>query len=106
MSMAVGATALALPDWEPIGMQHAWLLLGLAVSGFFGQLAITEAFSHGHASAVAPFEYSALAWGVGIDFALWQVLPDAYTMLGAAIIICSGIYLVRHEQVHAESEHP
>ncbi|HEU4852959.1 MAG TPA: DMT family transporter [Telluria sp.] len=104
--MAVGATAMALPDWHPIGMEHAWLLIALAVTGFFGQLAITEAFSHGHASAVAPFEYSALAWGVGIDFMLWQVLPDAYTMLGAAIIIGSGIYLVRHEQVHVESEHP
>lgn len=104
--MAVVGTALAAPNWQPIGAEHAWLLLGLAVSGFFGQLAITEAFSHGHASAVAPFEYSALAWGVGIDFVLWQVLPDGYTMLGAAIIIASGIYLVRHEQVHAESEHP
>jgi drug/metabolite transporter (DMT)-like permease len=104
--MAIGATALALPSWKAIGVQHAWLLAALAVSGFFGQLAITEAFSHGHASAVAPFEYTALAWGVAIDFALWQVLPDGYTMLGAAIIIASGIYLIRHEKVHAESEHP
>ncbi|MFD2367631.1 DMT family transporter [Pseudoduganella sp. GCM10020061] len=104
--MAIGATALALPSWKAIGVQHAWLLVALAVSGFFGQLAITEAFSHGHASAVAPFEYTALAWGVAIDFALWQVLPDGYTMLGAAIIIASGIYLIRHEKVHAESEHP
>lgn len=104
--MAVGATALALPGWKPIELQHVWLLVALAVSGFFGQLAITEAFSHGHASAVAPFEYTALAWGVAIDFALWQVLPDGYTMLGAAIIIASGIYLVRHEKTHVESEHP
>lgn len=104
--MAVGATALALPGWKPIGEQHVWLLVGLAVSGFFGQLAITEAFSHGHASAVAPFEYTALAWGVAIDLALWQVLPDGFTMLGAAIIIASGIYLIRHERVHSESEHP
>lgn len=104
--MAIGATALALPGWQALGLQHAWLLAGLAVSGFFGQLAITEAFSHGHASAVAPFEYTALAWGVAIDFALWQVLPDGYTILGAAIIIASGIYLIRHEKVHVESEHP
>lgn len=104
--MAIGATALALPTWKAIGVQHAWLLAALAVSGFFGQLAITEAFSHGNASAVAPFEYTALAWGVAIDFALWQVLPDGYTILGAAIIIASGIYLIRHEQVHAASEHP
>jgi drug/metabolite transporter (DMT)-like permease len=104
--MAIGATVLAAPDWVGLELRHAWLLLALAVSGFFGQLAITEAFSHGEASVVAPFEYSALAWGVAIDWLLWQTLPDRYTLLGAAIIIGSGIYLIRHEKVHAETEHP
>jgi drug/metabolite transporter (DMT)-like permease len=104
--MAIGATVLAAPNWVAVDAAHAWLLLGLAISGFFGQLAITEAFSHGEASVVAPFEYSALAWGVAIDWLLWQTLPDRYTLIGAAIIIGSGIYLIRHEKVHAETEHP
>lgn len=104
--MALGATALAAPDWVGVDPGHLWLLCALAVSGFFGQLAITEAFSHGEASVVAPFEYSALAWGVAIDWLLWQTLPDSYTLVGAAIIIGSGLYLIRHEKTHAESEHP
>ena len=53
--MAIGATTLAAPNWVALDPAHAWLLLGLAISGFFGQLAITEAFSHGEASVVAPF---------------------------------------------------
>lgn len=106
LMMAIGATALALPSWVTVDPAHVWLLLGLAVSGFFGQLAITEAFSHGEASVVAPFEYSALAWGVAIDWMLWQTLPDEYTLVGAAIIIGSGMYLIRHEKTHAEAEHP
>ncbi|WP_305825270.1 DMT family transporter [Massilia brevitalea] len=104
--MSVGATALAAPEWVSIDPEHIMLLCGLAVSGFFGQLAITEAFSHGEGSVVAPFEYSALAWGVAIDWMLWQTLPDEYTLIGAAIIIGSGLYLIRHEKSHAESEHP
>ncbi len=104
--MALGATALAAPDWVGVYPGHLLLLCGLAVSGFFGQLAITEAFSHGEASVVAPFEYSALAWGVAIDWLMWSTLPDSYTMIGAAIIIGSGLYLIRHEKSHAESEHP
>jgi len=104
--MSVGATALAAPEWVSIDPQHILLLCGLAVSGFFGQLAITEAFSHGEGSVVAPFEYSALAWGVAIDWMLWQTLPDSYTLIGAAIIIGSGLYLIRHEKNHVESEHP
>ena len=104
--MSIGATALAWPNWVPVPVSRLPLLCGLAFSGFFAQLAITEAFAHGEASRVAPFEYSALAWGVAIDWLLWQTLPDRYTLLGAAIIIGSGIYLVRRERVHAESEHP
>jgi drug/metabolite transporter (DMT)-like permease len=106
LMMAVGASALALAGWVPVEASHVPVLCVLAVSGFFAQLAINEAFSHGEASVVAPFEYSALAFGVAIDWTLWQALPDRFTLIGAAIIIASGVYLIRHERVHAEAEHP
>jgi drug/metabolite transporter (DMT)-like permease len=104
--VALGAGAMALPHWVPVRMEHAWILCGIAVTGFLGQLSITQAFRHGEASAIAPFEYSALAWGLAIDWLLWRTLPDGWMLAGAAIIVGSGIYLVRHETVHAESEHP
>lgn len=104
--MAVGATVLAWPTWVPLRVSHLPLLAVLAVSGFLAQLALTEAFSHGEASVVAPFEYTALAWGVAIDWLMWHALPDRYTLIGAAIIIGSGLYLIRHETSHAEAEHP
>ena len=106
LMMAVGASILAAPGWVGVRAADFWLLSGLAVSGFFGQLAITEAFNSGQASVVAPFEYSALAWGVAIDWLLWNALPDRYTLVGAAIIIASGIYLVRKERAHASTDHP
>jgi len=108
--VALGAGVLAAPGWVPVAGADSWLLLALAVTGFGGQLAITEAFRHGQASAVAPFEYSALAWGVGLDWLIWQSLPASHTWLGAAIIIGSGLYLIRHERritrAHANAEHP
>jgi drug/metabolite transporter (DMT)-like permease len=104
--MSGGGLAMSVNNWMPVRAEDGWVLLVLALSGFFGQLAITRAFSSGKASVVAPLEYSALAWGVAIDWLLWQTLPDGYTLLGAGIIIASGIYLVRREKVHAEAEHP
>ena len=104
--VGLGAGALAAPDWVGIRPEDGWVLLGVAVSGFFGQLAITEAFRLGEASAIAPFEYSALAWALLLDWSLWRTLPDQFTLLGAVIIIASGVYLVRRERVHVESEHP
>lgn len=96
--LAAGAGALALPSWVGVLPEHWPLVAGLAVTGFLGQTAITEAFRHGQAAAVAPFEYTALAWGVGLDWLLWQALPDGTTLLGGAIIVGSGIYLVRSER--------
>lgn len=104
--MAIGAGALAFPDWVPIQREHWPLIAGLGVAGAFGQYAITLAFKWGEASLIAPLEYTALVWGVCLDLAFWGVLPDSVTWIGAAIIIGSGLYLLRREKVHAEAEHP
>ncbi len=108
--MALGAGVLSWAEWVPIRRSDTLLLVALAITGFCGQLAITEAFRHGQASAVAPFEYSALAWGLGLDWLIWHSLPSAHTWVGAAIIVSSGLYLVRREKritdVHANADHP
>ena len=96
-AMALGGSVLSAAHWVEVLPAHWPVLLGLAVSGFLGQLAITEAFRHGQASAVAPFEYTALAWAVALDWLIWHTVPDAYTLGGGAIIIASGIYLIRRE---------
>jgi len=104
--VGIGAGLMAAPNWTPIRAVDAWVLIGVATTGFLGQLAITEAFRLGEASAIAPFEYSALAYGLGIDWLIWRTLPDIFTLVGATIIVASGVYLVRRESVHVESEHP
>ena len=45
LMIAVGATIIAAPNWVSVRASDAWLLVGLAISGFLGQIAITEAFS-------------------------------------------------------------
>lgn len=104
--VALGGTALAAPNWVPVQPADIWLLAALAFAGFGGQLFITEAFRHGQASAVAPFEYTALAWGLGVDWLVWNTLPDGTTLLGGAIIVASGLYVLRHEQAAASADRP
>jgi drug/metabolite transporter (DMT)-like permease len=106
LMLSVGASVLAAPQWRPIQNEHWPVIVGIGVIGFVAQLAITEAFRRGEASFIAPLEYSALAWGAGLDWLLWKTLPDGITLIGAGIIIASGIYLIRGEKVHAEAEHP
>ncbi len=104
--LTLGAGALALPGWEPLRAADWWLIAGVGLSGALGQYAITEAFRLGEASQVAPLEYTALLWGVLLDVTLWGVLPDSITWAGAAIIVASGLYLLRRERIHIEAEHP
>jgi len=104
--LSLGAGALAWSGWIPLRPVDGWLIAGIGLTGALGQYAITEAFRHGEASLIAPFEYTALAWGAGLDLLLWNVLPDRITVFGAAIIVLSGLYLVRRERVHLEAEHP
>lgn len=97
--VAVFASSLSFPSWVPLHPEDRYLLVALGLSGFCGQLAVTEAFRHGQASAVAPFEYTALAWGLGMDWLIWDLMPDALTLLGGAIVIAGGLDVIRHERV-------
>jgi drug/metabolite transporter (DMT)-like permease len=96
--MGAGATLLALPRWRPIQPQHWTAIIVVGVCGCLGQWAITEAFRIGEASFLAPFEYSALVWGLALDWTFWRALPEARALTGAAVIIASGIYLIRRER--------
>ena len=104
--MALGAGVLAMPGWVSLHGEHVWIVAAIGIAGALGQYTITEAFRVGEASLIAPLEYTALVWGVGLDLLLWKVLPDGLTWAGAAIIVASGLYLLRRERVHAEAEHP
>jgi len=99
LSHGVG-TGVALGATDGVG------IAGVGVAGALGQYAITEAFRMGEASLLAPLEYSALLWGAVLDLTFWHVLPDAITWIGAAVIVASGLYLVRGETVPVEPGHP
>ena len=106
LGVSLLAGLLSLRGWVPVRTEHLGLLAILGVTGFIGQLTITEAFRIAPAATVTPFEYSALAWSLGLDGLIWQTLPDARVYLGAAIIVASGVYLARHEAGLPEAERP
>lgn len=95
--LIVGAGALAWLDWRALASEHWPLFAALGALGALGQFLVTEAFRRGRAATVAPFEYTALLWAIGLDVVLWNALPDAPMLSGAAVIIISGIYLMRRE---------
>lgn len=96
--IALGAGALAAPGWVDVRPEHWLVVAGVGLVGALGQFAITEAFARGEASVIAPLEYTALIWGLGLDALIWGELPGVATWIGAAVIVTCGIYLIRAER--------
>ena len=55
------------------------------------------AYRHADASVLAPFTYSQLVWVSTLGFVMFAEIPDRFTVLGACIIICSGLYIAHRE---------
>lgn len=56
-----------------------------------------EAFRRGEATLVAPFKYSALLWATLIGYLMFGELPDTWTLIGAVVIVLTGLYVLHRE---------
>jgi drug/metabolite transporter (DMT)-like permease len=103
--LAVGSTLIALPGWQPIRAEDWGVLAVIAVAGSVAQYCVTVAFQKAPPASVAPLEYSAIAWGALIDYLVWAAVPGLRVYVGAAIVIASGLLLLRHESRTASLAH-
>ena len=74
--MTLISGAIAIPQWVGIRLEHWVWVAATGAVGALGTRMLTEAFRAAPASVVAPFEYTALLWGVTIDWAVWSKLPS------------------------------
>jgi drug/metabolite transporter (DMT)-like permease len=96
-SLTVIAGVASARDWVPIEPE-SWLWIGaLGITGALGQFFITDAFRRAPAPVIAPLEYTALAWGMLFDWIIWVTAPTARMLLGAGVIVASGLYVLHQE---------
>ena len=76
--------------------QFAWLAL-TGVLYLFGQSMIALAFRAGEATAVMPFDYVRLLYGISFDIILFSHYPDAWTLVGSSVIIAAALYVARRQ---------
>jgi drug/metabolite transporter (DMT)-like permease len=98
---AVVTTAIVPFYWVTPDIS-GWLLMALAgLFGAAGHLALIKALSYASPVVVAPLTYASLIWSIGIGFMLFGDLPDGVTLLGAALIAASGMYVFHRENIRA-----
>ena len=86
----------APPDWRTLAFGT---LIGCAATA--GHWLIVIAFRFGDASVLAPFTYTQLVWSTTLGAILFGAAPDVWTLLGASVIVASGLYTAHREQVRA-----
>ncbi len=73
------------------------LIITVGLVAAIGFLCISQAYRLGQASVIAPFEYSSLPFAVFWGWLFWSEVPGLMTILGSALIIGSGLYVIRRE---------
>ena len=84
----------------PSGIE--WLpVLGLGLFGGLGHYLLTAAHQYAPAPVIAPMWYTQILWGILIGYLVFADLPDAFTLVGAAIVLASGLYVWYRERLRA-----
>lgn len=103
---SVLAMGIALPFvYRPMPVEHFGLMGVIAIFGLVGSFLVILAYRAGEAVIVAPMQYSQILWATGYGYFLFSETPDRATLLGAGIIIASGIYIVFRESRAGTSTH-
>ena len=92
-------TSIPLPFlWQtPRSALDAALFLGLGVFGGFGHYFMQRAFELAPAPFVSPFNYLGLIGAALLSLVVFGQVPDAFVLLGAAVIAGSGIFMLWYE---------
>lgn len=98
---------LALPQWVwPAGTLDWVLLAGLGAFGGLGHYFFVLAYRRALASFVSSLIYVQLLAMTALGYAVFGDVPDLWTLLGAAIIVASGLYLFHRERVTSGQRPP
>ena len=99
------AVLLAVPQywlWRSIEFESYLMIVGVAFVGVIAQFSVTKAYAIASPSLIAPFEYTALIWSAILGYLIWNDIPDAYAIVGAFLIIGSGIYIIHREALNSK----
>lgn len=89
---------LALPlVYVPMPIEHLGMVGIISAFGMVGMLLIIAAYRRAEAAIVAPMQYSQMIWAVVFGALLFGETVDGMTILGSAVIIASGVYIVMRE---------
>lgn len=97
--------ALVLPFvYVPMPIEHLGMLGVIAVFAWIASRLVITAYREGEAAIIAPMQYSQIIWATIFGLWFFDETLDQATLIGAGIIISSGLYIVLRESRAGTSE--
>jgi drug/metabolite transporter (DMT)-like permease len=95
--------SLTLPFvWVPITPTDLPMMVAIGMLGTLAQLFIIRSFSIAEAGVVAPFTYAGILLATLWGYLFFDDLPDAWTFVGALVIVGAGLYVWHRETILAQ----
>ena len=85
---------LAFNFWRPIDYSSYTMFLGIGIFFSLGLYLQIIALSKARASIIQPFHYTLIFWAIIFGYIFYNDIPDMFTVIGAIIITCSGIFVL------------
>jgi len=82
----------------PAGWLVWALLVGVGLFGTLGHWLLVLAHARAPANVLAPFIYTQLLWSVLLGYLVFGDVPNRWTLLGASIVVGSGLYLLAQDR--------
>jgi drug/metabolite transporter (DMT)-like permease len=82
----------------PANWKIAALLVGIGLLGSIGHFFMISAHKLAPASVLSPFIYTQLVWVMILGYLVFDHVPTRWTLMGAAVVIGSGLYLLYRER--------
>jgi drug/metabolite transporter (DMT)-like permease len=100
MGAALAAPLLFLPGGAvlPATILDGALMIGMGAFGLLGHWCLILAHRHASAQELSPFIYTQMVWMIALGWLLFSDVPNAFTLAGAGVVICSGLYLLTLER--------
>lgn len=93
--------ALAGSPWAPLAAREVAILAAAGVLVTIGNYANVLAYRRADVAVVMPFRYSVILWAIALGYVVFDELPDATALAGAALIVASGVYTIHRERRRA-----
>src|SRR3954470_8211493 len=104
----IGAVAFGLVTapfgWVTPTAFDVLCLAGVGFANIVAQFCVIRSLKLASASVVVPYQYTLIVWSVVFGWLMFAELPDIYTLVGAAIIVAAGLYILWRERVTARKE--